>query len=352
MGFRLFATVALYLSGALGPAQAAQWCVSTSAGLSQALLAASINGEPDIIRLQAGTYVASQPDGFRANLAGGALEISGGWSPSCLFRRRGVRSTIDGQYLRPAMVIYGSAPHSLTVRVAHMSFVRGVDQSTGGLSIAGVGSQFSVEIEDNRFHDNSQTLIEDEIAGGLRVIAHRVSALGNVFTDNHSANVGGAGALTCFGPVGAFSNNTVVRNTARFGQADATGGMSLSGNCLWEVASNILWDNEGYDLSISGGDAALRNNNLDDLRGEPTSSSGNINVDPQFVSAGILRLRRSSPMIDAGFDETLLGLPARSFDGGIRIAGPRIDIGAYELDVLFEDDFDPLILPVSDDTPE
>src|SRR5690606_22867155 len=92
MGFRLFATVALYLSGALGPAQAAQWCVSTSAGLSQALLAASINGEPDIIRLQAGTYVASQPDGFRANLAGGALEISGGWSPSCLFRRRGVRS--------------------------------------------------------------------------------------------------------------------------------------------------------------------------------------------------------------------------------------------------------------------
>lgn len=173
-------------------------------------------------------------------------------------------------------------------------------------------------------------------------MAGRVSVFGNVFTEKHAANFDGAGALTCFGSLGAFTNNAVVRNTARFCQPTVRGGINLSGNCLGEVANNIRWDNEGYDLSIDEDEVALRNNNLDDLDGTPIGgSSGNINLDPQFVSVGILRLARSSPLVDAGFNETLLGLPLRSFDGGIRVAGARIDIGACELDVLFTNDFDP-----------
>jgi putative cofactor-binding repeat protein len=332
------------------PLLAADWCVSTGAQLSQALLGAGSNGEADVIRLQTGTYRSTQAAGFSANLAGHALELSGGWASGCLFRQRGAHSTIDGEYERPAMRISGSIPQPRTVRVAHLAFIRGVDDEVGGLAISSTGAgNLNVEIEDCRFHDNTQTDIEDVIGGGLYVNADEVSVLGNVFTDNHAGNLGGAGAITCFGSLGAFTNNTVVRNTARFGQADVRGGMMLTGNCLWEVANNILWDNEGYDLQIGDGEATLRNNNLDDLVGTPMASSGNVNIDPQFVSIGILRLQRSSPMIDAGLNETLLGLPQYSFDGGIRIAGPRIDIGAYELDVLFADDFDPLFGVVDQD---
>ncbi len=336
-----------------GHAHAATWCVANSADLGNALLGASLSAEADVIRLQAGTYVRNQPTGFTANVAGGSLELSGGWSASCVFRRRGVRSTIDGQYERPAMRISGTASLPTTVRIAHMAFIRGVDNEFGGLSVTHGGSgNFSVEIEDSRFHDNTQTNNEDDIGGGLRVIADMVSVFGSVFTDNHSANIGGAGALACLGSLGAFTNNTVVRNTARFGQSDVEGGITLSGNCLWEVANNILWDNEGYDLDFGDDEVTLRNNNLDDLRGVPAASSGNINVDPQFAGTTNLRLLRSSPLIDAGLNETLLGLPLFSYDGGIRLAGPRIDIGAYELDVLFADDFDPLFGLNEDDSDE
>lgn len=333
------------LGGVSANAAAAVRCVGDSSELLGALLASSLDSEADVIRLETGTYRAGLPEGFTANLAGGALEISGGWVPGCLFRQRGARSTIDGEYLRPGLSIHGSLPHGMTVRIAHLTIRRGVGHEFGGLGVSGSGvSTLRVEIEDCRFHDNTQTAVEDEIGGGVRVTADEVRVFGNVFTDNHAGNSAGAGAFTCFGALGAFTNNTVVGNTARFGQADVRGGVSIGGNCVWEVANNILWGNEGYDLSIGGVEATLRHNNLTDLWGTPAASSGNIDVDPQFAGSGVLRLRRSSPLVDAGFDETLLGLPLRSHDGGPRIAGPRIDIGAYELDVLFADDFDPLIL--------
>lgn len=348
-GRRLIAApLALLLLGSAvlcSNATAAVRCVGDAGELYAALLASSLDGAADVIRLEVGTYRAGQPEGFTANLAGGALEISGGWVSGCLFRQRGGRSTIDGEYLRPGLSITGALPHSLTVRVAHLTIRRGVGHETGGLIVAGTGaSTLRVELEDNRFHDNTQTAIEDEIGGGVRVAADEVRVFGNVFTENHAGNLAGAGAFTCFGALGAFTNNTIVRNTARFGEPDARGGVMLGGNCLWEVANNILWDNEGYDLAISDGDATLRHNNVADLSGTPAGSSGNVSVEPGFAGTGNLRLRRDSPLVDAGFDDTLLGLPLRSHDGGPRIAGPAIDIGAYELDVLFADDFDPLVL--------
>lgn len=337
----LICAVGLGMAG--GDAIAADFCVSTSDGLTQALAVAGSNNAADVIRLQTGVYRSTQSSGFTANHSGSSLEISGGWSSGCLFRGRGSRSTIDGEYQRPALRLQGNVTGAVTARVAHLSILRGVDDETGGLTMTYSGSgTLNVEIEDNRIQDNTQTLLEDSIGGGLFVVANRVSVFGNVFAENHSANFDGGGALVCFGALGAFTNNTVVRNTARFGQSTVRGGISLSGSCLWEVANNILWDNEGYDLKIDDDEVTLRNNNVDDLDGTPTSgSSGNINVDPQFVSVGILRLTRSSPLVDAGFNETLLGLPLRSFDGGIRVAAPRIDIGAYELDVLLESGFDP-----------
>lgn len=343
---RLTAVAGLVMAGlTCGSADAATWCVGTSGELYQALLASSLNSEADVIRLQAGTYTSGLPEGFTASITGGGLELSGGWSSGCMFRSRSARSTIDGQYQRTALRIGGTPNAHRAVRITQLSFVRGVGNEFGGLSVSGSGNAtLKVEIERCRFHDNTNSDPDDHIGGGMYLNADDIRVFGNVFTDNHAGVSGGAAALTCFGGLGAFSNNTVVRNTAAFGQATVTGGVSLGGNCQWEVANNILWDNEGHDLHVPDNRAALRHNNLDDLRGVPVASSGNIAVDPMFVSAGILRLQRASPLIDAGFNEAFLGLPQYSYDGGIRIAGPNIDIGAYELDTLFADDFDPVFI--------
>lgn len=328
---------------AIGNASAATICVGTSGELSGALTVAALNNEADIIRLEAGTYIAAAAGGFSGNPADRDLEISGGWVPGCLYRRRGVRSTIDGQYQRPGLIIYDQLANAATVRVAHMSFLRGVGEDGGGLTVSATGvGELTVEIEDCRFHDNHLGEVNEYPGGGLRVGARNIYVLGNVFSENHADYGGGAGYLQCSGALGALTGNTVVANTAQFGTATSRGGLLLGGNCLWEIANNILWDNEGYDLKLPSSDAVLRYNDIDDLDGTPAAGSvGNVNVDPQFVSAGILRLKRSSPLIDAGFNDTLLGQPAYSHDGGPRLVGERVDIGAYELDVLFEHDFDP-----------
>jgi hypothetical protein len=323
-------------------AKADTWCAGNSGELFNALLGSALNSEADVIRLEAGTYVSGSPDGFEANPNDRDLEISGGWSAGCLFRPTGSRSTIDGEYQRLGLRIHGDLGLPATVRVAHMSFIRGASDEAGGLSINAIGTaDMHVEVENCRFHDNHLDGQNEYTGAGLRINADTVSVLGNVFTDNDAEIAGGAVAISCFGALGAFTNNTVTGNTAAFGTATDRGGASLHGNCLWEVANNILWGNDGYDLSIGDDEAVLRNNDLDDLNGVPADSSGNMNVNPQFVSSGILRLRRSSPLIDAGLNETLLGLPLRSFDGGPREVGPCIDIGAYELDMLFNNGFDP-----------
>ena len=337
----LICAIGLCMPG--GQAFAADFCVSSGAGLTQALATASSNNVADVIKLQTGTYKSAQSSGFTANHSGSSLEVSGGWSSGCVFRSPGTRSTIDGEYQRAALRLQGNITGVVNVRIAHLSFRRAVESDIAALSVksSGVGS-LDVEIEDNRFQDNTLVAGEETLGGGLFVSGRQVSVFGNVFTENHAGYSGGAGAIICYGALGAFTNNTVVRNTAAFGQSNVRGGMILSGSCLWEVANNILWDNEGYDLRIDDNKATLRYNNLDDLEGTPIAgSSGNINLDPQFVSVGILRLTRGSPLVDAGFNETLLGLPLLSFDGGIRVAGARIDIGAYELDVLLESGFDP-----------
>lgn len=330
-------------------AGAASYCVDTAAELQSALTAAAASTVDDIIRIESGTYVSTSAQGFRAELSvTGDLEISGGWFAGCLFRQRGVRSVIDGGLVRPGMTLLGTFDSGGLLRVAHLSFVRGVGSDAGGLTANPfVATNLDVEIEDCNFRDNTAVGATEGFGGGLIAVSDgSLSVKGNVFALNHGDAGAGAASLRCGSGLGAFVNNTVVDNTADVGAAGDSGGVHLNGNCVWEVANNILWGNEGLDLMLFAQDAVLRYNDLDDLGGPepPASSQGNINVDPQFVSATNFRLERSSPLVDAGLDAPLAGLPAFSHDGGPRIAGPAVDIGAYELDVLFADDFDPLII--------
>lgn len=102
----VFSTVILATSAAA--VDAAVYCVGTPTELQSALDAAAASSANDSIRLQLGTYASSASQGFRAKLtATGDLDISGGWLNGCVVRRRGQRSTIDGELMRPALAIIG-----------------------------------------------------------------------------------------------------------------------------------------------------------------------------------------------------------------------------------------------------
>ena len=98
----------------------------------------------------------------------------------------------------------------------------------------------------------SRERLYDTIGGGLYVNADDVSVLGNLFTDNHAGVAGGAAGLECFSGLGAVGNNTVVGNTVAFGQANRTGGITVGGSCLWEVANkaDIYEAYRGYKAFI------------------------------------------------------------------------------------------------------
>lgn len=299
-----------------------------------------------------GTYRSTSPQGFRVTptaTATGNLSISGGWSLDCQARAPGSRSTIDGELLRPGLVLLDSSTSGGLLLVASLSIINGFspgEQIAGGLTANPfVATDLDIEVEDNYFANNVADNQQQGFGGGLKSVADGTLLIrNNVFLRNHAERDGGAASLTCCGGLSAFVNNTVYANSADIGAPGDNGGVSLNGfgNCVWEVANNSLWGNEGLDLMLFTDDAILRYNNLDDLGGPepPSSSTNNVDVDPQFFSPGILRLQRSSPMIDAGLNEPLTGLPVHAIDGAPRLIGPRVDIGAYEFDVLLANGFD------------
>jgi hypothetical protein len=345
------------LAAVASPARAEIYCVDDATALQLALQVAATSATVnDSIKLESGTYRSTSPNGFNAFLSDintGDLEISGGWSPGCQIRLPGRRSTIDGELARPGLVLGGSLDVHGRVRIAYLEFIRGMtssDNRAGGLT---VNRGFDIEIESNIFRDNAYSHSSSPAGAGLFALGEgSISVRNNLFLRNDADTslsiAAGAAAVYCygFGQVGRFINNTVYDNTADAGAASDIGGVHVGGEpgCAWEVSNNALWGNAGLDLAVGVGivGVTLRNNNLDDLGGEePATSSGNINLAPQFVSGTDFRLRRSSPLVDRGLNSAGGGVVGGSLDGGPRLVGPRVDIGAYELDKLLVDGFDP-----------
>ncbi|MGN6520221.1 MAG: choice-of-anchor Q domain-containing protein [Dokdonella sp.] len=328
--------------------------MDTAAELQSALNAAAASSADDAIHVVMGVYAPTSVNGFFAELdAPGDLDISGGWYPGCIARLRGARSTIDGQGLRPGMVLLGTSTSEGHLSVSHLNFVDGLGDGihAGGLTANPyVAVHLDVTIDANRFAGNEAVDSINGGGGGLRTVADGTLVISNnVFVDNYARNWGGAALLHCEGLLARIVGNTVTRNEASTGSATDASGVYIGGDCLVEVANDILWSNTGLDLALYAEGARLHHNDLAGLGGgeAPAISVGNVQVNPQFVSATNLRLRRSSPLIDAGYDTPIDGLTALDADGGPRLAGPHVDIGACELDRLFDDGFDPLFSPAA-----
>jgi hypothetical protein len=348
------ATPALMLA-ALAPAHAATFCVDDANELQVTLQAALSNNEDDIVRLEAGIYRSTSPDGFVVQNFSDAdhdLDIIGGWTANCGLRLPGLRSTIDGDLERPGLTIAGTVDTRGKLTIRHMQFIRGLSENpnrAGGLTI---NRGYDILIESNLFRDNTVRHANSGASGGLYALSEGSNIIrGNLFVDNdadsQSAIAAGAASVHCysFTASASFTNNTVTGNTADVGADTDIGGVRVYGvpNCAWTVANNILWGNPGLDLANDVDYTSIRYNDLEDRDGTylPVNYVGNVRVDPRFVSATNFRLQRISPLVDGGMNAPAGGLPGASFDGGPRVVGPRVDMGAYELDVLFANGFNP-----------
>jgi hypothetical protein len=182
-------------------------------------------------------------------------------------------------------------------------------------------------------------VVQDDAGGSLqaRIINNLVTGSGDMMGPQ-------PGAVSLIATAGnsvvAVVNNTLAGNDTGF-IASASPGASLQG----VLANNIVAANAirgvVIDPDIADGFANTHNlvfaNAQDDFEPGP----GTLTSDPLFVGAGDYHLRPATPARDAGEDFHVPVDITQDLDGGLRIIGAAVDIGAYERpDSVFADGFD------------
>jgi hypothetical protein len=146
------------------------------------------------------------------------------------------------------------------------------------------------------------------------------------------ANAGSADVLVL--------NNTLAGNDTGFA-ARASGSGTLDGN----LANNLVAGNASHGIVIDPATAPGVANEHNLVFGNGPDNfvpgPGTISADPQFAAPEDFHVRASSPARDAG---NAALLPVDLFvdlDGGPRVTGATVDIGAYEQpEVIFNDGFE------------
>ncbi len=198
----------------------------------------------------------------------------------------------------------------------------------GNSATIGGGGAYSGTLTNCTISDNAVTGYFGDSYGGGAIYA----TLNNCTLLGNSANMGG-------GAYGATLNNCALTGNSALGDGGAvyrgtlnnctlTGNSAISGGSVaYSTLKNcILFDNaaaDGPDYNSSTLDGCC-------TTPLPTSGLGNFTNAPLFVAhlSGNLRLQSNSPCINSGYNAHS---PAPTdLDGRPRIAGDRVDIGAYE----------------------
>ena len=134
-----------------------------------------------------------------------------------------------------------------------------------------------------------------------------------------------------------MTNNTVADNR---GSASG-GGLLVTGSVAPYISNNILWGNDAPDLSITHTATWLTSNDIGSQSGNADpGSSGNLSVDPEFATGFGYHLSFVSPLRNQGAADVAGGLPAFDLDGWARVQGGQVDIGAYEIRLIFISGFE------------
>jgi len=239
------------------------------------------------------------------------------------------------------------------------SFVGGIDVGGSGTPI--ITNNFVCNNSDEEYINCVNT-----IGGGAILISQGSNAYlaNNVIANNHTVLNGAGIRVVNSNPT--IINNDIVNNHAENNQIQNFIPMHGGGICLYNstpiLKNNIIWGNTmgltGFIVSnqifletdnsdpdvinscIEGGLAGIQNEQFGTYIGNYSNS---ISTYPNFINpstgSGIAfdgltnadwRLQLSSPCINTGTTNALGSLPSVDLWYNPRIAGPTIDIGAYE----------------------
>ena len=258
---------------------------------------------------------------------------------------------------------------SADVLVSHCTFESNYAEDSGGGLFAGAGSD--IRVEDSEFRDNEASFtggaidcdgsspvivnsllegnssplfaagisgwydanfrlenvkIVDNLAGtvaGFYSVASDPIMVGCLIAGNTSTLGNGGGGGITSGSMLRLVNTTIADNHC----AQSGAGVWVYVSSL-EVTNGIIWANTPDALSVNGSATVT----YTDISGGWTGE-GNLDLAPGFVGSGPdpYSLADASPCIDAGTpDVSGLDLPPVDLAGNPRVAGGRVDMGAYE----------------------
>jgi len=356
----LFAAVFLTVFG--GQLEAAEFTVTNTGELRQAIQDANGNGEDDLIIILAGTYVLEGASG-EENSATGDIDIRS----NVVLRGDGAKSTIlQGGGEDRVLDIQGN----IKVTIEDLTITKGNISDAGG---GGIYIDGGAEVEINRLAIKNNMTLNESINGGggihleegsLKVINSAINdnqapensggginvrsggllVINSTISGNFSLGYGGGITLLPGAQPSTILNSTITNNDVYLGEATgiSTGASAklTLGNSL--LAGNIFSDGSG-DRDIVGSGYSLGGNfigrgNVEFFQDGPKPSDqiGTVD-DPIEPMLGPLQdnggptdthaLLPGSPAMDGGEDSEC---EAQDQRGVVRPLGDACDSGAFE----------------------
>ena len=320
------------------PAMATTVCVSSTAQLRSALASwQSASGGTYTIKLVQGTYPYPNLDYWSQPYAGGdaRLLLLGGYTAGCSSRSLVATNTVlDGQQAThdSEFGVYG-ASSILVEGITFKSFARSVTID-GDSNDAADSIVVRYVIGTDLFGAASTQL---SFAGFSVSGKSNIRVESSLFYNVHGGDT--AAGLGVFGyddnVAAVITNVTSAYNGARGLQM---GCYQCSGSVL--AYNTILYNNAAGDLDTrnSASIPVIAYSDLDPSRvAGLTTSLGNINADPRFQNPlnGNFLLLSNSPAINIGAAESTVpgGYASQDLDGGTRVIGSRVDLGAFESNI-------------------
>lgn len=340
---RISAATLLSLAMIAPAANTATFCAGNTVELSNALATAQSNGADDTIFVSAGS-IPSPVGGFsywaQPSDVNRTLDIIGGWTPGCVTQTFSSTLTqLTGGDARPIMKIVRGSGTLGELRIRRVQFRNGFSDAPQALSAYGV----ALNVNSNQHA--GPTLIEHCVFTANTMVQplaavyvlHKgtLTFRNNLVAGNMSFNgLSGVAIQTLANATAAISGNTITANGS-VAQSFSTLGLELTtgANGAQFVSNNIVWGNNSAnvprDIQADNGTALISNNYAGLVAGGGTLTSGNVNLNPQFV-AGSYRLGTASPLRDMGNNAAFGGLGTSDLDGNSRVRNTVVDLGAYE----------------------
>jgi hypothetical protein len=229
-------------------ARAAEFCVSTSVELYNALQTAAENGEDDIVRIVQGTYHGGF---FYVSTEPNSLTIEGGYETGCVSRTTNPAVTVlDGDSAGRVIVI--STDKATHARIDGVTIQNGVASNADGGGLYFKTSGGDLQVENSSILGNFCGMC----GGGVFASGNSLSFTNNTIYNNsaeqNSSQVYANGGGVCAnGTDVIFTNNTISGNSVKH-----PGGEAAEGGGVWAPGDTLIFTNNtisGNSAEHSGG---------------------------------------------------------------------------------------------------